>query len=384
MRSRIRIPLTAKADLDVSPLNLLDDFDALDSLPPRTRLVRNAIATSVANKYSAAASAGLSKARYPSNQAIWQTTVATIKVRLQDTSSLTPARFTRLVAVAAGAFARMDKDARALAGLLVFAPSSRVAAATTSATDSAPRVSSLQAAQQMARTLGGLLASDRALTTDDHAVVKSIYKQWVYSQTIKVLLPLAFSQHKEDFSGSNGTNGDDSAAAAVAAAAAAAMHKATSDVYTVSILALVRGMPFAVYEDDVAVLVRVLVAAASTLAPQWGDVAVALRVLSAIVEADRADAVRSHLKSVIDAAIRVFAASSRASHTTPVSPGPPPASRKEALLLVSGLPAHYEPGLLLPYEPRLARALAAACGDPVREIREVAQQARENWTKVAA
>lgn len=362
---RIRRILTnEQTDLNISPLNLLDDFDSLDSLPPRTRVVRNNIATVVTNKYSAAASVGPSKALYPGNQAAWQGTVEAVKAKLEatDDSSLTPHRFARLVAIAAGAFARLDKDSKALASLLVFAPAKYAESDTKT-----------KAAQQMARILSGLLVSDRTLSTDDHAVVKSIYKQWVYGQTVKALLPLAFPRKAAD----------ESEEAAAAARRASAVH-------TIAILALVRGMPFSVYEDDVASstgsesLVRVLVAAATTLVPQWGDVAVALRVLSAIVTADRADAVRSHLKTVVDASIRVFSATGPAvSSASPSAPPPPPASRKEALLLVSQLPTHYEEGLLLPYEPRLVRALAAACGDRVREIREVAQKARENWAKVA-
>ena len=222
-----------------------------------------------------------------------------------------------------------------------------------------------KAGQQMARILGGILVSDRTLSTDDHAVVKSIYKQWVYGQTVKALLPLAFPRK---------TALSDSTDASAAAA------RRASTVHTIAILALVRGMPFSVYEDDVssgkedsgASLVRVLVAATTTLVPQWGDVAVALRVLSAILAANRGDAVRSHLKTVVDASIHVFG-----------SPAAQPASRKAALALVSQLPTHYEEGLLLPYEPRIARALATACGDRVREIRDVAQLARENWVKVA-
>lgn len=357
--------IASLADLNVSPLNLLDDFESLERLPPRTRQVRNTIATVVANKYSAAASIGPSKAQYPDNAASWQQTVEAVKAKLETAgaSTLTPNRFSRLVAIAAGAFARLDRDAKVLASLLVFAPATHAAqpAVTPAASQYAEK-----AGQQMARILGGLLVSDRTLSTDDHAVVKSIYKQWVYGQTVKALLPLAFPRK---------TVGDSSESTDASAAAA----RRASTVYTIAILALVRGMPFSVYEDDVSnkdasgvSLVRVLVAATTTLVPQWGDVAVALRVLSAILAANRGDAVRSHLKTVIDASIHVFG-----------SPTALPASRKEAISLISQLPTHYEEGLLLPYEPRLARALATACGDRVREIRDVAQLARENWVKVA-
>ncbi|EPE08222.1 dna repair transcription protein [Ophiostoma piceae UAMH 11346] len=358
--------IASLADLSISPLNLLDDFESLDRLPPRTRLVRNTIATVVANKYSAAASIGPSKAQYPGNQAAWQQTVEAVKAKLESTgaSSLTPNRFARLVAIAAGAFARLDRDAKGLASLLVFAPASHAAqpAVTPAASQYAEK-----AGQQMARILGGTLVSDRTLSTDDHAVVKSIYKQWVYGQTVKALLPLAFPRKTASGDGSESTE------------ASATVARRTSTVHTIAILALVRGMPFSVYEDDVSnkddsgvSLVRVLVAATTTLVPQWGDVAVALRVLSAILAANRGDAVRSHLKTVVDASIHVFGSQAAL-----------PASRKEALSLISQLPAHYEEGLLLPYEPRIARALATACGDRVREIRDVAQLARENWVKVA-
>ncbi|CAK7566698.1 MAG: hypothetical protein SEPTF4163_004649 [Sporothrix epigloea] len=353
--------IASLADLGISTLNLLDDFDALDSLPPRTRAVRNSMATIMTNKYSAAASVGPTKVQYPDNQAAWRATIEAIKAKFDSSSStsgvpLTPNRFARLVAIAAGAFTRLDKDSKALASLLIFAPAQYV--------QDGDLVKE-RAAQQMARILSGLVVSERTLATEDHAVVKSIYKQWVYGQTVKALLPLAFSRK----------TADETPEAAAAARRASRIH-------TIAILALVRGMPFSVYEDDVALsgpssdspLVRVLVAAVTTLVPQWGDVAVALRVLSAILTANCGNAVRSHLKTIVDASICVF---------SQASPPATASSRKEALLLVSKLPAHYEEGLLLPYEPRLVRTLAAACGDPVREIREVAQKARENWVKVA-
>ena len=58
-------------------------------------------------------------------------------------------------------------------------------------------------------------------------------------------------------------------------------------------------------------------------------------------------------------------------------------SRKLALQALGALPKKFEERYLLPYVLQLRRMLALACGDPVREVRQVARLARGNWAKVS-
>ncbi|EFW99491.1 DNA repair transcription protein [Grosmannia clavigera kw1407] len=342
------------ADIPLSLQSLLEDLDNLDSLPQRAKMVRNGIATILSNKYSASANSR------PGNLAEWQKLIEAVKTKLvpinsAGSPSLTPNQFGRLVAIATGAFPRLDKDAKELATLLAFTPE---------------QYASSRTGEQMARSLGSLSSANAdLLSAENHSVVKSIYKQWVYSQTVKKLLPLAFP--KQQSSESASPVGRD------------VPSESASSVNAIAIISLVRHMPFSVYEDDVEEsLVRILVAAVTTL-PSWTDVSMALRVLYVILE-NRPKTLQGHLKTLVDASINVFGAAPKPAGKVPQPRrgNPPPGCRKQALRLVAHLPTQVEEGLLLPYGPQLLRALSTACGDRVREIREEAQLARENWTKV--
>lgn len=308
----------------------------------------------MSNKYSSSAGS------CQGNLAEWQKTIEAVKGRLASSGSgssplLTPDQFGRLIAIAAGAFSRLDKDAKELATLLAFTPAKHA---------------SSHSGEQMARSLG-LLASTNidCLALDNHATVKSIYRQWVYGQTVKKLLPLAFPKRQSSESALQ--------------VGLDAPSESESSVNTIAIISLVRHMPFSVYEDDVEdPLVRILIAAMTTL-PSWADVSMTLRVLYVILE-NRPKTLQGHLKTLVDASIDVFGAVAKCvGKASPPRRGvPPPGCRKQALRLVAYLPTQFEEGLLLTYGPQLSRALSAACGDRVREIREAAQLARESWTKV--
>lgn len=219
--------------------------------------------------------------------------------------------------------------------------------------------------EQMARALGMIVSPKEHLSPENHAVIKTIYKQWVYARLVKTLIPSAFPVSQD---------------------------APRNTIYTISILSILRHTPFAVYEDDLDQLVRILIAAVVAL-PDWADIEVSLRILIEVVDA-KAPVLADHLKALVDGAVKTLTtASSRKPKDAgadvaskpaarPSDRGSPKGCRKQALVLLSRLPTKYDERHLLPYCPSLTRILAAACGDRVREIREVAQVARENWSNV--
>jgi len=200
-----------------------------------------------------------------------------------------------------------------------------------------------------------LVSAQELLDPENHAVVKPIHKQWVYAHFTKPIIPLAFPFSQE---------------------APANMT------YTISALAILRHLPFAVYEDDVDTLVRLLISAMAAL-PDWGDVNVVFQVLLRVIES-RPDSLTGHLKAVVDGATAVATCSATPGRSDArAGRSSPPNCRRQALTLLAQLPSKYESPVLLPHSPLLLRVLSAACGDPVREIREVAQDARAKWNGIS-
>ncbi|TPX08783.1 uncharacterized protein E0L32_009723 [Thyridium curvatum] len=319
---------------DLAPVNVFDDVQAgasgtsANDLSPRQRFVRDCIAVTVANKYLVGAGAK------EEDELKWKMAIDFVKDQLSEDkiTNLTPAQYSRLLAFAAGAVARMDREIRAVVPLLSKAPARNAAYS-----------------EEMARSVEVLVSPKDYLNTDNHAIIKPLHKQWLYASFAKPMIPLAFP-FKQD--------------------------GAQSTAYTISIISLLKHIPFAVYEDDVDSLARILIAALSALAGNWRDVEGALLVLIDVLD-NKADALREHLKAVIDAVRKIFAEAS-----APGTPLAAAACRRQALVLLSGLPPRYEVRHLLAYAPMMQRMLAMACGDRVREVRAAAQVAREAWQKI--
>jgi len=211
----------------------------------------------------------------------------------------------------------------------------------------------------LARSMGILVQDTDLLTTENHAVVRRFYKQWIYTHLAKPLYPLALP-----------TAGD---------------RSSTESRYRSAILSIVSNCVYGVYEADLEPLIRLLVITLgdrSSLAAKAGrqQLVSALEVLVEIL-ANEPDTLKSHLKAIIGGVMAVYEgclpdrqeAKKDASLT---------AARKLVLQTLGAIPKKFEERHLLPYSLRLQRMLALTCGDPVREVRQVARLARVNWAKV--
>ncbi|SPQ19382.1 dcc86b40-8844-4b3b-a523-be8dc16f91f1 [Thermothielavioides terrestris] len=209
----------------------------------------------------------------------------------------------------------------------------------------------------VAQSLGLVVKQNELLSPNNHAVVKRFYKQWAYSHLAKPLL--------QD-----------------AQPAAADSHTAAR--YRLAILSMVSNCPFAVYQDDLEPLIRLLVTALNNHAGlseevAWSQVAAALEILADIL-ANEPDALKGHLRETIGGASRVYQECSRKIEA--VQPVTRTRCRKLALQVLGAIPTRFEERYVLSYSPPTQRMLAVACGDPVRNVREVARKARASWAKV--
>ncbi|KAK1829878.1 MMS19 nucleotide excision repair protein [Podospora conica] len=249
--------------------------------------------------------------------------------------------------VLAGAVARQDKN------VLDLVPILRVSLASDHPNSSA-----------LAHSLGILVKDSDLLSPDNHAVVRRFYKQWTYSQLAKPLY--------------------ESALPAVDKPSPAAAK------YRAAILSIVSNCAFSVYEADLEPLVRLLII---TLGGHTADpggrehLAPALEILVEIL-ANEPDALKGHIKAIIDSAMAVYDGclpGSQAGETRAAAArrnAALTASRKLVLQALAAMPKKFEDSVLVSFSLPLQRMLGLACGDPVREVRQVARMARESWVKV--
>ncbi len=250
--------------------------------------------------------------------------------------------------IAAGAVARMDRS------VVKLIPAIHAAIA-----------SPHENGELMSRSLEILVGEIPFLNAENHAVVKPLFKQWIYSQAIQPLYEKALPPAKG----------------------------LEASRYTIAILAAVKHCPFAVYDADLTELIRLLVTTvskrtaattpsapgvAATEALSLPQATSALRILLDILAADSA-ALLPHLHTLINGAAELHVAAASTQRRDPHAA----TCRRLALQFLGALPGKFEERHLLAYAPQTQRMLAAASGDPAREVRRVALLARESWSKVA-
>ncbi len=205
-----------------------------------------------------------------------------------------------------------------------------------------------------------LIRSIPFLSTENHAVVKPLFKQWLYSHMVKPLYSKALPPAKG----------------------------LEASRCTVAILSIVEHCPFSVYEADLDPLVRLLVTAMSqpagaAEASSLTQATAALHILLDILSSDPS-ALLPHLNTLVNGAVQLHSTASTLSNNAALRKDPTLAAcRRLALQLLGALPGKFEERHLLSHAPQTQRMLAKASGDPARDVRKVALVARETWAKVA-
>ncbi|KAF9876473.1 DNA repair transcription protein [Colletotrichum karsti] len=160
--------------------------------------------------------------------------------------------------------------------------------------------------------------------------------------------------------------------------------------YSIAVLAAVKHIPFAIYEDDTEDLVRLILCAVRYL-PSGGDVQAGLRVLEEIAH-NSPDRIKPFLKSIIEACISIFTrGDSQTENSSWMPAGYMPFDHSNVaqaqcrclVIRVLGLlPPQFEHRHLLDSASQVRRMLSQASGDRVREVRKAALVARQAWAEV--
>lgn len=268
----------------------------------------------------------------------------------------------------------------------------------------------------LAEELGIVFDENEYLLTGLHAVVKPLFKQWTYAHLVKPMYSLA-----------------------VPAPSASQDAKTSAEHYTAAILSVLDHCSFAIYESDIEPLLSMILAVLSNGEnDKIHHIEVALRLLREIMHNDPA-ALKYHLRAIIAALTQLYRVNLETGddpHARPRTDWPglyfrelasvetrnqyhsrdeflinlgedeepvdpssisspprtiPPSQldkrlyqryagcRKAVLEVLGAIPQKYEERYIMPFRGSMNQFLDSCCGDPVRELRRVAVEAREGW-----
>ncbi|TDZ29672.1 MMS19 nucleotide excision repair protein-like protein [Colletotrichum spinosum] len=220
----------------------------------------------------------------------------------------------------------------------------------------------------LARNFEVIFAPYQSLAKDYFGVAKPLWLQRAYFELVKPMLNMAWPA---------GSNSPDD------------MLKAAN--YSVAVLAAVKHIPFAIYEDDTEDLIRLTLCVVRYL-PSGGDVQAGLGILEEVAR-ESPDRIKPFLKSTIEACMSILTrGGGQSSDDSPWMPaGYMPFDHSDVaqaqcrclvVRLLGLLPPQFEHRHLLDTAAQVRRMLSRASGDPVREVRKAALLARAAWADV--
>jgi DNA repair/transcription protein MET18/MMS19 len=227
--------------------------------------------------------------------------------------------------------------------------------------------------RQLAQCFEILVSPKECLAKENHALVKRLSGQWIYRQTVSPYLAKCFPA----------VNDPSNAEQQPEPSAINPDQQATNR--SVAVFAILKHTDYAIWQGDAAQIVRVAIRSQTKFGAS-ADLNTVLDILLTVLDRDPG-LLQSHLKSLVSNALAVYqlaldAASSRNPTATALMSKRAAAScRKSCLQFIARLPgtSPFEPRHLLPQRSTVVRSLSHACGDPVREVREVAIKGRRAW-----
>lgn len=324
--------------------------------------IQDYIAFLLANKFNSRVGEGLREISVP-NQAVWTTVLERIEQGLKQPESLELREACRFAAILAGAYARRDLPAAALASTVSHA-------AAKSGTGMGPYV---------ARILSQLFSSPKKgfLDPANHTIQKPLYQQWAFQQLVQPVLRLAYPLSRDD----------------------------TSVVYSIYVLHAVKSLGLGHYADDAPAVVRIVLAAMQKATNSY-DVEAACGISLQILAGDPA-LFRPHVASLVKAAKSVY------DRSLPVPAvynqiltvqddkdwvvdkgqyaqgdrfkyaGDREKIRRMALRTLEMLPAQLDENDLRAYVDEVRVQLCVALGDRVRDVRRAAEAAQSAWSRIS-
>ncbi|KAL6871905.1 Dos2-interacting transcription regulator of RNA-Pol-II domain-containing protein [Trichoderma novae-zelandiae] len=220
----------------------------------------------------------------------------------------------------------------------------------------------------LARRLEMLVAPQKSLTKESFAIVKPLWTQKIYFELVKPMLATATTQDAQAGSQLVKTN------------------------YRVAVLAMVKHMPFSIWEDDSAEILRAAISLSQNLGP-GPDTLPALEILKRVL-AEAPDKAQEYVKSLIGISLPCFSEKAAAQLTRPewlptdyvpakkTHPDVGAECGRLALEVVGALPRLFEARYVVPFVPQVRRELSLACGHAVRDLRRLARMARAAWTEI--
>lgn len=219
--------------------------------------------------------------------------------------------------------------------------------------------------QNLARRLEMVIAPQKVLAKENHAVVKPLWMQKVYIELAKPLIPKALGRDAQVTDRVVRTN------------------------CSIGVLLMIKHMGFSIYEEDAEDILRIAITVAQTIG-KGPDAAAALDALRSIL-ADASDKGEPHLPSIISICVSAFSQKPQtvpdwlpADYVLSTAAGGDSTAMggKAALEIMAALPKMYESRHLVPLAARVERELTLACGNAIRELRKSARAARLAWKEI--
>ncbi|KAL8416818.1 hypothetical protein RB596_007097 [Gaeumannomyces avenae] len=340
LRGLRTFPSSQTPELEVFAERILHDVTTAEAFPERTQKVRDCILTVIANKWIPGSSVSA-----PARQA-WKAVISSLESAAQEANTgMRLERYSRILAVLAGAIARRDQDIDQLATLVSALPAS------------------FGHGEYMARCLEDLVSCKDRLEPENHVVIKPLYKQWLYVRFASSKLQSSFPITQE---------------------------KPDGEVQAIAVIRILKHMDFCVYEEDIETVIRVAIAGVSSL-HNYGDIEAALDVLREVLK-HSPGTMKGQIKAVVSGAIEALKCGLKQSPGLVAGleiparfrrEGSPARCRDAILLLLKDLAQSFDEGLLGQYSASMSRVLGDACGDPVREVRQSALAARRSWASIS-
>lgn len=221
--------------------------------------------------------------------------------------------------------------------------------------------------RQLAQCYDILVSPKECLGKENHSRIKRLHAQWAYRMTVSRYLDRCFPTgpgftplHAQDDRGA--TN------------------------QSVAIFAILKHIDYSAWQDEAEQIIRVVIRSLTTFGVSK-DINNVMGVLLTILDREpellkqHITALITHILAIYQMARNVaeavkFVDSSQKSFTK----GEGALCRKSCLEFLKRVPGVYEGRYLLSQRRAALKALSAACGDPVREVREIAIEGRNAWT----
>ncbi|KAF7516579.1 hypothetical protein G7054_g14094 [Neopestalotiopsis clavispora] len=222
--------------------------------------------------------------------------------------------------------------------------------------------------RQLSRSFEVLLSPKDYLTKKSYATIKPLRGQWLYNQIVKPYLTQCFPRpatpDQTEITDMTATN------------------------RSVFVFSLLQHLDYSVWRNEASTILLIVIRALQTFGVST-DINTVLEILSKLMEAD-ADLLKEHMRPLITSTLAVYEMARNVYDATgyigdenvQLSKREAAMCRKLCLTFIGRLPAVFGGTVrhkLLPERQAVLRGLSRACGDPVREVREVAITARRDW-----